>query len=91
LGDNSKGAFMGEFSITHIVLFLIIALFLFGPSRLPGLGKSLGEAIKGFKKGLNDPPDQSVDPNHQISGNETKNSHANEQNAMHTKTEKDKV
>lgn len=29
-----------------------IALLFFGPSRLPGLGKSLGESIRGFKKGL---------------------------------------
>jgi len=27
---------------------------LFGPKRLPGLGKSLGESIKGFKKGLSE-------------------------------------
>ncbi len=31
---------------------LIIVLVLFGPKRLPGLGKSMGEAIKGFKKGI---------------------------------------
>jgi sec-independent protein translocase protein TatA len=36
----------------QILLILGIALLFFGPSRLPGLGKSLGEAIRGFKKGL---------------------------------------
>lgn len=45
---------MGEFSITHIILLLVIVLIFFGPSRLPGLGKSLGEAIRGFKKGMED-------------------------------------
>lgn len=39
---------------TELLLIAGIALLLFGPSRLPGLGKSLGEAIRGFKKGLND-------------------------------------
>ena len=39
-------------SLTHIILILVVVLILFGPSRLPGLGKSLGEAIRGFKKGL---------------------------------------
>ena len=34
-----------------ILLFLII-LLVFGPSRLEGLGSSLGRAIHGFKKGL---------------------------------------
>jgi sec-independent protein translocase protein TatA len=36
----------------HILLLVIIILVFFGPSRLPSLGKSMGEAIKGFKKGL---------------------------------------
>jgi sec-independent protein translocase protein TatA len=43
---------MGEFSFTHLLLLGIIALIFFGPSRLPALGKSLGQAIKGFKSGL---------------------------------------
>lgn len=43
---------MGEFSLSHILLFGGIMLLLFGPSRLPGLGKSMGEAIRGFKKGM---------------------------------------
>jgi sec-independent protein translocase protein TatA len=37
----------------ELFLILGIALLFFGPSKLPGLGKSLGEAIKGFKSGLN--------------------------------------
>jgi sec-independent protein translocase protein TatA len=44
---------MGEFSLTHILLLLIVALIFFGPSRLPALGQSLGKAIKGFKDGMN--------------------------------------
>lgn len=36
----------------HMILLIVIILIFFGPSRLPGLGKSLGEAIRGFKKGL---------------------------------------
>ncbi len=36
----------------EIVIVLVIVLVLFGPSRLPGLGKGLGEAIGGFKKAL---------------------------------------
>jgi sec-independent protein translocase protein TatA len=31
-----------------------VALVVFGPSKLPELGKSLGEAIRGFKKAIND-------------------------------------
>jgi sec-independent protein translocase protein TatA len=36
----------------HMILLIGIILIFFGPSRLPGLGKSMGEAIRGFKKGL---------------------------------------
>ena len=49
---------MGEFSITHWLIVLAILLLFFGPSKLPGLGSSLGKAIRGFKSGLND-----ADPN----------------------------
>lgn len=40
--------------VMEIGLILVVVLLMFGPSKLPSLGKSLGEAIKGFKKGLND-------------------------------------
>ena len=43
---------MGGLSITHLLLFSVVILIFFGPSRLPGLGKSVGESIRGFKKGL---------------------------------------
>ncbi len=38
----------------EIVVVLALALLFFGPSKLPQLGASLGQAIKGFKKGLNE-------------------------------------
>ena len=59
---------MGEFSLSHWLIILVIVLIFVGPSKLPGLGKGLGEAIRGFKKGLNDdkPGDAGVDPNNQL-------------------------
>ena len=45
---------MGEFSLMHWLLVAGILLIFFGPSKLPSLGKSMGEAIRGFKKGLNE-------------------------------------
>lgn len=41
--------------LPEIILILVVALLFFGPSRLPSLGKSVGEAIRGFKKGISDP------------------------------------
>jgi len=47
--------------LPEIMIVLIIALVFFGPSKLPSLGKSLGEAIRGFKKGIAaDPADDKV-------------------------------
>ena len=42
---------------TEILLIVAVGLILFGPSRLPQLGKSMGQAIRGFKKGLSDEMD----------------------------------
>lgn len=33
----------------HIIVILIVALCIFGPSRLPEMGKSLGQGIREFK------------------------------------------
>jgi sec-independent protein translocase protein TatA len=44
--------------LPELMVVLVIALVLFGPSKLPSLGKSLGEAIRGFKKGLEDSPSE---------------------------------
>ena len=41
-----------------LVLILIIALVIFGPGKLPGVGKALGESVSGFKKGLNGDTDE---------------------------------
>jgi sec-independent protein translocase protein TatA len=46
--------FEGIFQPMHLLLILAICLIIFGPARLPELGKGLGEAIRGFKSGLSD-------------------------------------
>jgi sec-independent protein translocase protein TatA len=35
----------------HIVLVVIVALLVFGPSKLPGLGRSVGKTIIEFRNG----------------------------------------
>jgi sec-independent protein translocase protein TatA len=47
---------MGEglFQPLHLLLILGIALLVFGPKKLPELGKGLGEAIRGFKNSMTD-------------------------------------
>jgi sec-independent protein translocase protein TatA len=36
----------------HLVVLLVIALLVFGPKRLPELGRSLGSGMRGFKKAI---------------------------------------
>ncbi|HSP94307.1 MAG TPA: twin-arginine translocase TatA/TatE family subunit [Thermoanaerobaculia bacterium] len=44
--------FEGLFQPMHLVVIVGIALLVFGPRRLPELGKGLGEAILGFKNSV---------------------------------------
>lgn len=41
---------MGKIGTGELVLILIIALIIFGPSKLPELGKALGKTLNEFKK-----------------------------------------
>lgn len=34
---------------TELIVILIIALVIFGPSRLPKVGQSIGQAVRGFR------------------------------------------
>jgi sec-independent protein translocase protein TatA len=44
--------FEGLFQPTHLLIVLAIALLVFGPKKLPELGKGLGESIRGFKSAM---------------------------------------
>jgi sec-independent protein translocase protein TatA len=44
--------FEGLFQPMHLLVILGIALLVFGPKKLPELGKGLGESIRGFKDAL---------------------------------------
>ena len=46
--------FEGAFQPLHLLVILVIAVFVFGPKKLPELGKGLGEGIRGFKKAMNE-------------------------------------
>jgi len=50
--------FEGLFQPLHILVILIVAVFVFGPKKLPELGKGLGEGIRGFKKAISETEDK---------------------------------
>ncbi|QJD87237.1 twin-arginine translocase TatA/TatE family subunit [Cohnella herbarum] len=45
---------MGGIGASGIILLVLIALLLFGPNKLPELGKAFGRTLREFKKGAND-------------------------------------
>jgi sec-independent protein translocase protein TatA len=46
--------FEGLFQPMHLLLIFGIALLVFGPKKLPELGKGIGEGIRGFKSAMKD-------------------------------------
>ena len=44
---------MGLDNPIHILLLLVVVLLVFGAKRLPEIGRSLGDGMRGFKDSLN--------------------------------------
>jgi sec-independent protein translocase protein TatA len=44
--------FEGLFQPMHLLVIAGIALLIFGPKKLPELGKGLGEGVRGFKSAM---------------------------------------
>ena len=62
LGAHELLVFVPNLGPMELVIILLIVLVIFGSSKLPQLGKGLGEGIKNFKKGIKenrDAPDDS--------------------------------
>ena len=60
----------GLFQPMHLLVIFAIALLIFGPKKLPELGKGLGEGIRALKDGMKDQPPQA--PTDQNKNTETK-------------------
>jgi sec-independent protein translocase protein TatA len=45
---------MPNLGAPELIIIALVILLLFGATRLPKLGKSMGQSIKGFKDGLNE-------------------------------------
>ena len=66
---------MGGLSIWHWIIVLVVVLLVFGTKRLRNAGSDLGEAVKGFKKGMKDedkPAGQLGDQSRNEAGSESK-------------------
>ncbi len=43
---------MGNIGLGEILVLVLVVLILFGPNKLPELGKSLGKALGEFRRGI---------------------------------------
>jgi sec-independent protein translocase protein TatA len=62
----------GLFQPTHLIIIFAIALLIFGPRKLPELGKGLGEGIRALKEGMKDNPPAPTDQSKSTESKETK-------------------
>ena len=52
---------MPTLGVQELLIILLIVLVIFGASKLPQLGRGLGEGIRNFKKGIKESDDSSDD------------------------------
>lgn len=45
---------MGRLGLPELIVILLIVFVIFGASRLPGIGRGIGSAIKNFKDEMKD-------------------------------------
>lgn len=50
--------FEGLFQPMHLIIILVIVLIIFGPGKLPEIGKGLGKSIRDFKKAMSGEEDK---------------------------------
>jgi len=48
-------------STTHLIIFLVIIVVIFGTKKLRNIGSDLGGAVKGFKDGMRDGGDKAAE------------------------------
>ena len=49
------------FSTTHLIIFWVIIIVIFGTKKLRNIGSDLGGAVKGFKDGMKEGSDKAAD------------------------------
>jgi sec-independent protein translocase protein TatA len=60
---------MGRLGLPELLVILAIVVVIFGANRLPGLGRGIGDAIRGFKEGIktDDDKDEKADKDRKAS------------------------
>jgi sec-independent protein translocase protein TatA len=58
---------MGRLGLPELLVILAIIIVIFGANRLPGLGRGIGDAIRGFKEGIKTDDDEKDEKNRKVS------------------------
>ncbi|MDJ1167868.1 twin-arginine translocase TatA/TatE family subunit [Roseofilum sp. BLCC_M154] len=48
--------------LPEIGIIAVVALLIFGPKKIPEMGRAMGKTIRGFKEEMNHEPEAEVDP-----------------------------
>src|SRR4051812_23119844 len=54
LDDPRGGTLMGPLGVPELLFILVLALLIFGPKRLPEIGRTLGRGMSEFRKASNE-------------------------------------
>jgi len=62
---------MPEIGITGLIVILVVALLIFGPKRLPEIGRSLGRGMREFKDSVTGNHEKAEQPQPPRSGDDS--------------------
>lgn len=54
-----------KISVQELLIVLLIVVVIFGPTQLPKLAKTIGESLKGFKKGMEEDNNEEKSASHE--------------------------
>ena len=80
---------IGGISVWQLLILLLIVVLVFGTKRLRNIGSDLGSAVKGFRKGSEDEPEEDSEPEKLTTEEQTSAENQNQQETTPASRPKD--